>query len=90
MVFINAARLRPTKAYLFADWLRTYVGLNCAETDEHHLLKMLLQEVQSVVSAEACGVTARTRMATLMLAVGVALVVTMICSGQRGSDIHGG
>jgi hypothetical protein len=31
-----------------------------------------------------------TWMEALMLAVGVALVVTMICSGQRGSDIHGG
>jgi len=31
-----------------------------------------------------------TWMETLMLAVGVALVVTMIRSGQRGSDIHGG
>jgi hypothetical protein len=51
MVLSMRQRLRPTKAYLFADWLRTYVGLNCAETDEQYLLKMLLQEVQSVVSA---------------------------------------
>jgi hypothetical protein len=51
MVLSMRQRLRPTKAYLFADWLRTYVGLNCGETDEHYLLKMLLQEVQSVVSA---------------------------------------
>jgi|HubBroStandDraft_6_1064221.scaffolds.fasta_scaffold604229_1 hypothetical protein len=38
-------RLRPTKAHLFADRLRIYVGLNCAETDENRLLEMLLQEV---------------------------------------------
>lgn len=38
-------RLRPKKAYLFADRLRICVGLNCAETDENRLLKMLLQEV---------------------------------------------
>jgi hypothetical protein len=25
-------RLRPTRARLFAEWLRTYVGLNCAGT----------------------------------------------------------
>jgi hypothetical protein len=29
-------------------------------------------------------------METLMLAVAVALVVTMICTGQRGSDIRSG
>ena len=40
-------RLRPTRARLFAEWLRTYVGLNCAGTGENHLLKMLLQEVTS-------------------------------------------
>ena len=40
-------RLRPTRARLFAEWLRTYVGLNCAGVDENHLLKMLLQEVTS-------------------------------------------
>ena len=38
-------RLRPTRAHLFADRLRTCVGLNYSKTDEIHLLKMLLQEV---------------------------------------------
>jgi hypothetical protein len=50
MVLSMRQRLRPTKAHLFADLLRTYVGLNCAETLEHHLLTMLLQEVQPIVN----------------------------------------
>lgn len=45
MIAAMRQRLRPTKAQLFADWLRTYLGLNCAETDEIRLLTMLLQEV---------------------------------------------
>jgi hypothetical protein len=48
-------RLRPTKANLFADQLRIYVGLNCAETDENHLLKMLLQELSLSLGHLACG-----------------------------------
>ena len=50
MVAAMRQRLRPTEAYLFADQLRMYVGLNCAETLEHHLLTMLLQEVQPIVN----------------------------------------
>jgi hypothetical protein len=45
MIGAMRQRLRPTKANLFADQLRIYVGLNCAEMDENHLLKMLLQEL---------------------------------------------
>jgi hypothetical protein len=45
MIGCMRERLRPTLARLFADWLRTYVGLSSDRTDENHLLKMLLQEV---------------------------------------------
>jgi hypothetical protein len=38
-------RLCPTKACLFADRVRICLGLNCVETDEYRLLKVLLQEV---------------------------------------------
>jgi hypothetical protein len=45
MVLSMRQRLRPTTAHLFADRLRTCVGLNCSRIDETRLLKMLLQEV---------------------------------------------
>jgi len=45
MIAAMRQRLRPTKAYLFADRLRIYIGLNRAETDDKRLLKILLQEV---------------------------------------------
>ena len=45
MIGCMRERLRPTRAHLFAEWLRTYVGLSSDRTDENHLLKMLLQEV---------------------------------------------
>jgi hypothetical protein len=51
MIATMRQRLRPTKAHLLADRLRIYVGLNCAETDENRLLKMLLQEVSLSLGA---------------------------------------
>jgi hypothetical protein len=51
MIAAMRRRLRPTKAHLFADRLRIYVGLNCAETGENRLLKMLLQEVSLSLGA---------------------------------------
>jgi hypothetical protein len=45
MVVAMQRRLRPTKAQLFADRLRNYVGLNYAKVDESRLLKVLLQEL---------------------------------------------
>jgi hypothetical protein len=50
MIATMRQRLRPTEACLFADQLRICVGLNCAETDENRLLKLLLQEV-----SQPCG-----------------------------------
>lgn len=49
-------RLHTTTAQLFADRLRTCVGLNYSKTDETRLLKMLLQEVSPSPSlAEGVG-----------------------------------
>jgi hypothetical protein len=45
MIGCMRERLRPTGARLFAEWLRTYVGLSSDRTDENHLLKMFSQEV---------------------------------------------
>jgi hypothetical protein len=55
MIGAMRQRLRPTKANLFADQLRIYVGLNSAEMDENHLLKMLLQELTLSLGHLACG-----------------------------------
>jgi hypothetical protein len=51
MIAAMRQRLRPTKAYLFADQLRICVGLNCVETNESSLLKLLLQEVSLSLGA---------------------------------------
>ena len=56
MVLSMRQRLRPTTAYLFADRLRTCVGLNYSKNHETRLLKMLLQEVSPSCSlAEGIG-----------------------------------
>jgi hypothetical protein len=53
MIGAMRQRLRPTKANLFADQLRIYVGLNCAEPNENRLLKMLLLEVSLSLGTRA-------------------------------------
>ena len=57
MVLSMRHRLRPTRAHLFADRLRTCIGLNYTRIDETRLLKKLLQEV-SLSRGLAAGVGA--------------------------------
>ena len=57
MVLFMRQRLRPTGAHLFADRLRTCIGLNYSRIEETRLLKMLLQEV-SLSRGLAAGVGA--------------------------------
>lgn len=52
MVAAMRQRLRPTKANLFANQLRIYVGLDCLDTDENRLLKLLLEEVSPSLGSQ--------------------------------------
>ena len=52
MVAAMRQRLRPTKASLFANQLRIYVGLDCLDTDENRLLKLLLEEVSPSLGSQ--------------------------------------
>jgi hypothetical protein len=58
MVAVMRQRLRPTEANLVANQLRIYVGLDCLDTDENRLLKLLLEEVSSSLGSQLVARTA--------------------------------